>query len=84
MIELDPDLRHQPPPAPLDRLKRVLDLFRAAGCEVSDALVRFDPDFLVEQAARAAREFDMRARNPAYDLHIGGEQMIFAPTTSGA
>ncbi|HEY2870150.1 MAG TPA: trimethylamine methyltransferase family protein, partial [Gaiellales bacterium] len=59
---------------------RALDLFRAAGCEVEDALVRFDPDFLLEQVAKAPREFDMRARNPEYDLHIGGDSMIFAPT----
>ena len=59
---------------------RALDLFRAAGCEVEEARVRFDPDFLLEQAAKAPREFDMRARNPEYDLHIGGDSMIFAPT----
>ena len=59
---------------------RALDLFRAAGCEVEEARVRFDPDFLLEQAARAPREFDMRARNPEFDLHIGGDSMIFAPT----
>jgi len=59
---------------------RALDLFRAAGCEVEDARVRFDPDFLLEQAAKAPREFDMRARNPEFDLHIGGDSMIFAPT----
>jgi trimethylamine---corrinoid protein Co-methyltransferase len=59
---------------------RALELFRAAGCEVEDAQVRFDPDFLVEQAAKAPREFDMRARNPKHDLHIGGDSMIFAPT----
>ena len=60
---------------------RALELFREAGMTVEDdGRVRFDPDFLLEQAALAPREFDMRARNPANDLHIGGDTMIFAPT----
>jgi len=59
---------------------RAIDHFRAAGMHVSDDRVRIDHDFLVEQAAKAPREFDMRARNPANDLHIGGDTMIFAPT----
>jgi trimethylamine---corrinoid protein Co-methyltransferase len=60
---------------------RALDLFREAGMQVDETgRVRLDPDFLLEQAARAPGEFDMRARNPAYDLHIGGDSTIFAPT----
>jgi trimethylamine--corrinoid protein Co-methyltransferase len=59
---------------------RALDLFRAAGQRVEGDVVRFDPDFLAEQVRIAPAEFEMRARNPAHDLHIGGDHMIFAPS----
>jgi trimethylamine--corrinoid protein Co-methyltransferase len=59
---------------------RVLELFRAAGQQVEGDVVRFDPDFLAEQVGKAPAEFEMRARNPAHDLRIGGDSMIFAPS----
>jgi trimethylamine--corrinoid protein Co-methyltransferase len=57
-----------------------LELFRGAGQRVDGDLVRLDPDFLIEQAAKAPPEFDMRARGAGRDLHIGGRSMVFAPT----
>ena len=36
-----------------------------------------DPDFVLEQVAKAPREFDIQARNPANSVHIGGDQMVF-------
>jgi trimethylamine--corrinoid protein Co-methyltransferase len=57
--------------------ERALDLFRAAGQKVEDDNVRFDPDFLLEQVAKAPREFDLQARNPANSVHIGGDSMVF-------
>jgi trimethylamine--corrinoid protein Co-methyltransferase len=56
---------------------RALDLFRAAGQRVEDNTVFFDPDFLLAQAAKAPREFDVAARNPAHSVHIGGDAMSF-------
>ena len=56
---------------------RALDLFRAAGQKVEDNNVFFDPDFLLEQVAKAPREFDVQARNPAHTVHIGGDSMAF-------
>jgi trimethylamine--corrinoid protein Co-methyltransferase len=56
---------------------RALDLFRAAGQRVEDNTVFFDPDFLLAQAAKAPREFDVAARNPANSVHIGGDAMNF-------
>jgi trimethylamine--corrinoid protein Co-methyltransferase len=56
---------------------RALDLFRKAGQRVEDNNVFFDPDFLLEQAAKAPREFDVQARNPANSVHIGGDSMAF-------
>ncbi len=56
---------------------RALDLFRAAGQRVEDNTVFFDPDFLLAQVAKAPREFDVAARNPANTVHIGGDAMGF-------
>ena len=36
-----------------------------------------DPDFVLEQVAKAPREFDVQARNPANSVHIGGDAMAF-------
>ena len=58
---------------------RALDLFRDAGQTVDGDTVRFDPGFLLAQAALAPPEFSMRARNPARDLRIGGDSMVFCP-----
>ncbi len=56
---------------------RALELFRAAGQRVEDHTVFLDPDFVLEQVAKAPREFDVQARNPAHNLHIGGDSMAF-------
>jgi len=54
-----------------------LELFRRAGQKVEDEVVFLDPDFVLEQVAKAPREFDIQARNPANSVHIGGDQMVF-------
>jgi trimethylamine---corrinoid protein Co-methyltransferase len=41
--------------------------------------VRFDPDFLLEQVAKAPREFERQARNPDKSAHVGANHMVFAP-----
>jgi trimethylamine--corrinoid protein Co-methyltransferase len=56
---------------------RALELFRKAGQRVEENNVFFDPDFLLEQVAKAPREFDVQARNPANTVHIGGNAMAF-------
>src|SRR5918997_4272689 len=56
---------------------RALDLFRQAGQRVEDKTVFLDPDFVLEQAAKAPREFDLQARNPENSVHIGGDSMAF-------
>ncbi|MHB1594763.1 MAG: trimethylamine methyltransferase family protein [Streptosporangiaceae bacterium] len=53
------------------------DLFRAAGQQVDGEVVRLDPDFVLEQVAKAPAEFDVQARNPANSVHIGGDSMVF-------
>jgi trimethylamine--corrinoid protein Co-methyltransferase len=57
--------------------ERALELFRGAGQKVEGENVRFDPDFLLECVAKAPREFDLQARNPARSVHIGGDAMAF-------
>jgi trimethylamine---corrinoid protein Co-methyltransferase len=55
-----------------------LDLFRDAGQTVDGNNVKFDPDWVLTQIAKAPREFDVQARNPANTVHIGGEHMVFS------
>jgi trimethylamine---corrinoid protein Co-methyltransferase len=57
---------------------RALDLFREAGQQVDGNNVRFDPDWVLAQVAKAPREFDVQARNPANSVHIGGDSMVFS------
>ncbi len=56
---------------------RALELFRKAGQKVEDNTVFLDPDFVLEQVAKAPREFDVQARNPDNSIHIGGNAMAF-------
>ena len=56
-----------------------LDAFRKAGMTVEDKKVILDPDFVLEQVAKAPREFDLQARNPERSVHIGGDHMVFSP-----
>ena len=56
---------------------RALDLFRKAGQRVEDRTVFLDPDFVLEQVAKAPAEFDVQARNPENNVHIGGDSMAF-------
>jgi trimethylamine--corrinoid protein Co-methyltransferase len=42
-----------------------------AGQEVDGQLVRFDPDWILEQVAKAPHEFELQARNPANSVVIG-------------
>jgi trimethylamine---corrinoid protein Co-methyltransferase len=58
---------------------RALGLFREAGQTVDGDVVRFDPGFLREQAAKAPSEFSLRARNRKRDIVVGGSSMIFGP-----
>jgi trimethylamine--corrinoid protein Co-methyltransferase len=55
-----------------------LDYLRDAGQEVEGELVRFDPDWILEQVAKAPPEFDLQARNPERSVHIGGNHMVFS------
>jgi trimethylamine---corrinoid protein Co-methyltransferase len=56
---------------------RALELFREAGQKVEDNTVFLDPEFVLEQVAKAPKEFDVHARNPEHTVHIGGDSMVF-------
>src|SRR5829696_10226201 len=58
-------------------LPEAVDYFRQAGQKVDGNKVFLDPDFVLEQVAKAPREFDLQARNPANSVHIGGDSMAF-------
>jgi trimethylamine---corrinoid protein Co-methyltransferase len=61
-------------------LPEAVDALVKAGQTLEDEnRIRFDPDFILEQVAKAPREFDLQARNPAHTAHIGGNHMVFAP-----
>ncbi len=55
-----------------------VDMLREAGQEVSGENVKFDPDWILAQIAKAPREFNLRARNPKNNVHIGGNSMVFS------
>src|ERR1700678_14683 len=55
-----------------------VELFAKAGQRVEGDVVKFDPEFVLEQVAKAPREFDVQARNPAHNVHIGGNHMVFS------
>ncbi len=54
-----------------------VELFRKSGQIVDGDVVRLDPEFVLELVAKAPKEFDVQARNPANTVHIGGDQMVF-------
>ena len=55
-----------------------LDRFREAGQRVEGEVVHFDPDWVLEQVAKAPSEFHLRARDPQHSVTIGGRNMVFA------
>jgi trimethylamine--corrinoid protein Co-methyltransferase len=58
---------------------RALELFAQAGQDVDGNTVRFDRGFLRAQAAHAPEIFSLHARNPARNLSVGGDTMVFGP-----
>jgi trimethylamine--corrinoid protein Co-methyltransferase len=54
-----------------------IEALEGAGQKVEGQLVKFDPDWILEQVAKAPREFDLQARNPEQTIHVGGNHMAF-------
>src|SRR5690349_15832768 len=55
-----------------------LDYLRNAGQKVESQLVKFDPDWILEQVAQAPAEFTLQARNQERTVQIGGKHMVFS------
>lgn len=59
----------------------ILDIFRAAGCDVRETRVRFDPGFCrATIRATAPAEFPQAARNPANTVRLGGKATVLCPS----
>jgi trimethylamine--corrinoid protein Co-methyltransferase len=56
-----------------------LDQFKRAGAKVEGIRVRFEPGHLREILKTAPRQFTQYARNPARNVEIGGNNVVFAP-----
>jgi len=59
-------------------LDEAVDEFRKAGQKVEGQVVKLDPEFVLEQVAKAPREFELQARNPERSVRIGGDGMVFS------
>ena len=59
-------------------LPEAVEYFRAAGQKVEENKVFLDPEFVLEQVAKAPREFELQARNPEQSVHVGGNHMVFS------
>src|SRR3954467_13561432 len=59
-------------------LPEAVDYFEKAGQRVEGEKVFLDPEFVLEQVAKAPSEFELQARNPDHTVHIGGDHMVFA------
>ena len=59
-----------------------LAAFEAAGQKVEGDLRQLRPDWILEQVAKAPPEFELQARNPERNIHIGGKHMASAPSTA--
>jgi trimethylamine--corrinoid protein Co-methyltransferase len=59
---------------------RARRLLKEAGVSVDESteMVRFDPEFVMETIAAAPSSFKIHARNPAYDVTIGGNHIVFS------
>ena len=55
-------------------------LLREAGADVDETsmMVRFDAGLIKEKLASAPARFGLRARNPAHNLEIGGNNIVFS------
>lgn len=59
--------------------QEVLDLWKKAGADVDGERVRFEKGMLQEIIKSAPRQFTQHARNPARNVEIGGNNLVFAP-----
>jgi len=56
-----------------------LELFQSAGAKVDGQRLRFEPGLAQSLCSTAPKQFTMHARNPANNIEIGGDHLVFAP-----
>jgi trimethylamine--corrinoid protein Co-methyltransferase len=56
-----------------------LEVLKKAGAKVDGQRVFFSPGLVEEQIKKAPAEFTIYARNPEYNVSIGGRNTVFAP-----
>jgi len=59
-----------------------VEILRKAGCKVTGENVRMDEDFIMEMLGHAPASFTMTPRNPARELIMGGNHMLFVNVSS--
>ena len=57
-------------------------LFGAAGAQIDGDRVRLDPEMVTEVITTAPSEFTLHAPNPARNLQVGGDNVIFGAVAS--
>src|SRR5262245_38045584 len=58
---------------------RALELLKGAGCDVKGTRVRFPRGLARKLVSTAPAEYVQHARNPARNVRIGGDALVFAP-----
>ena len=61
---------------------KATEMLAAAGADVDGERVRFDPEMVTELISTAPAEFVIHAPNPAHDLVIGGDSVVFGSVAS--
>ncbi len=59
-------------------LPEAVEYFEKAGQRVEGEKVYLDPEFVLEQVAKAPHQFELQARNPDNSIHVGDTNMAFA------
>ncbi len=59
-----------------------LEILREAGCTIQGENVRMGREFVMEMLARAPRQWTITPRNPARQITIGGDHILFGNVSS--
>ncbi len=59
-----------------------LDILKKAGCKTEGEVVFMDRDFVMEMIAKAPSQFTITPRDPAKELIIGGNHILFGNVSS--
>lgn len=56
-----------------------VEILRDAGQKVEGSRVYFDPEYVKKMVAEAPNEFTLHARDPEFNIQIGGDNLVYAP-----